>query len=57
MLQEESGGTVAELDMQISDLESSLHLASLQVDELNHQLREVGSTSPEGAHKMGREPS
>mmetsp|Transcript_5179 Transcript_5179/g.11289 ORF Transcript_5179/g.11289 Transcript_5179/m.11289 type:complete len:601 (-) Transcript_5179:161-1963(-) len=41
--QEESSGLVTALEGRISDLESQLHLAELQTDELQHQLGQVKS--------------
>ena len=42
MQQDESGGVVAELESHIMDLDGQLHLAQLQGEELQHQLKQVG---------------
>ena len=42
MQQDESGGVVTELESHIMDLDSQLHLALLQGEELQHQLKQVG---------------
>lgn len=52
MQQEESGGVAAELNSMIADLESSLHLASLQVDDLQHQLQRSSTKLLERTSQM-----
>ena len=41
--QQESGGVVAELESHISELDEQLNLSQLQVEEFQHQLKQVGS--------------
>ena len=43
--QQESGGVVAELESHISELDEQLNLSQLQVEEFQHQLKQVRSHS------------
>ena len=53
MQQDESGGVVTELESHIMDLDSQLHLALLQGEELQHQLKQVG-LGFRAQHETGR---